>query len=209
MTNKKENNKKNSTTTKQAARPETKIKKLTNDNKKLVSENKKLTEQIKNLINNVNELKLANEKSILSFQEKAKTFQSKAQNEVNRLKKELKNKLEKENEEFKKYNLQKTFESIIEPLLNIEIAIQMGKNQDDKVKAYVSGFEMLMQQLMGELQNYGLNKIEPKIGDEFDPELHFPFSKEKGEINKIIDVKKPGFKLYDRVIKPATVIIGK
>lgn len=194
---------------KQKNKAETKKQKVDPKLKALKEENKRLTEQIKNLINQVNELKLQNDQSISSFQEKAKGFQSKAQEEINRVKEELKEKTDKENAEFKKYGLQKTFENIIEPLLNIEVAIKAGKNQGDSVQAYVMGFEMLMQQLLNELEASGLTKISPEVGNEFDPELHVAFAKKEGDTNKILEVKKPGFKLYDRVIKPATVVIGE
>ncbi len=171
-------------------------------------ENKKLKDEIQALINQNNSLKLENQVNIATFQEKAKTFQEKAQVEINKFKNEFETKAKADQEEFKKYASQKLFESIIQPLINIEIAIMAGKNQGPDVSAYVLGFDMLMNQLFTELESFGLTKIVPSIGENFDPELHQAFATEDGETNKILKIKKNGFKLNDRIIQPATVVIG-
>ena len=191
----------------------TKQKKEKKDYKKkyeeLKSQNKKSQDEIKNLVDQVNTLKIENQVNVMAFQEKAKTFQTDAQDKINKFKEELSSKQEADQGEYKKFATQKLFESIIQPLINIEIAIRAGKSQGDQVGAYVAGFEMLMNQLFTELESFGLLKIVPSIGQEFEPEFHQAFSTEDGETNKILSVKKNGFKLNDRVIQPAIVVIGK
>lgn len=182
------------------------------DVKPKVDYKKKLNEaeqKIKVLELSLMEAKRENQANINAFQEKAKGFAAKAQEEVNRIKKQLIEEKENEVGGIKKYGSQKLLESIIEPLINIEIAVKAGKN-NDAVKAYVMGFEMLLTQLYGELESFGVTKIDPSIGEEFDPELHYAITVNEGESkNKVTEVKKPGFKLHDRVLKPATVIIEK
>ena len=182
------------------------------DVKPKVDYKKKLNEaeqKIKVLELSLMEAKRENQANINAFQEKAKGFATKAQEEVNRIKKQLIEEKENEVSGIKKYGSQKLLESIIEPLINIEIAVKVGKN-NDAVKAYVMGFEMLLTQLYGELESFGVTKIDPSIGEEFDPELHYAITVNEGENkNKVTEVKKPGFKLHDRVLKPATVIIEK
>ena len=163
---------------------------------------------IKNLEINLIEQKRENQININSFQEKAKTFQKKAQKEVNKIKKELQKSLQKERSELKKYSSQKLFESCIDVLLNIELAINVGK-KNKQVKAYTNGFNMLINQLYENFENFGLKKISPKIGEEFNPSIHHAIETKKGKKNKIIKIKKEGFELHDRILKPAMVIIGK
>ncbi len=172
------------------------------------AENKKLQEEIKNLSSKVDSLTMENQINMIAFQEKAKTFQEKAQVEINKFKEEFETKNSEEQVEFKKYASQKLFESIIQPLINIEIAIKSGKTQGSEVSAYVAGFDMLMNQLFTELESFGLTKIIPNIGDTFEPELHEAFATAEGKENSILDVKKNGFKLNERVIQPAIVVIG-
>ena len=170
---------------------------------------KELEEQIKNLKKQNINLEVENQKNLIEFQALAKTFQTKAQEQINARRKEDAEKLESEKESIKKYGSQKLLESIIEPILNIEQAIKAGKNQE-AVSAYVTGFEMLMNQLYNELEGFGAKIISPKLGDQFDPELHYSMSViEGGKSQTISEVKKRGLKLHDRVLKPATVITYK
>lgn len=168
----------------------------------------KAQKEITDLQAKLEEKRLENEANILAFQEKAKSFASKAQEEVNRIKQELNAKLEEDKADLKKYGSQKLLESVIEPLLNIELAVKAGKN-NDAVSAYVIGFEMLLNQLYSEMESFGVSKITPKVGEEFDAHLHYAISTKDGDTNIILEVKKDGLKLHDRVIKPATVVIGK
>ena len=154
-------------------------------------------------------LEAENQKSIIDFQTLAKTFQEKAQEQINLKNKENAEKLEEEINEIKKHSNQKLFEHIIEPILNIGVAVEAGK-KDDSVKAYVMGFEMLLNQLYDEMESFGLIAIEPKVGDKFDPSLHHAIETVEGNKDgEITIVRKKGFKYNDRIIKPASVVISK
>jgi len=159
----------------------------------------------------IKELVFENNQNIEAFQEKAKGFQKKAQVELDKVKKHLQEKAENDSKETKMYGSQKLLESILDPINNIDVAVKAGKKQSDPgVNAYVQGFEMLLNQVFGAMEDNGITIIEPKVGDKFDPKLHMAISKNEGkDINVIAEVKKKGFKLHDRIIKPASVVIGK
>ncbi|MFH0905576.1 MAG: nucleotide exchange factor GrpE [bacterium] len=57
----------------------------------------------------------------------------------------------------------------------------------------------------------GLEEIEFKAGDEFDPELAEAMSYEESEVGegKVIETLEVGLKYNDKVIKPAKVRVGK
>lgn len=175
---------------------------------------KKYEDEVKQTLilnSKIRELVFDNNKNISDFQEKAKGFSAKAQIELDKVKKHLNEKAEEDSKETKMYGSQKLLESIIGPITNIDIAVQAGKKQTDPgVNAYVQGFEMLLNQTYNAMSENGIEIIEPKVGDKFDPRLHMAISKNEGkDINIIAEVKKKGFKLHDRIIKPAGVIIGK
>lgn len=173
------------------------------------AEIKKLNDQIQILKEQNVNLEAENQKNLIEFQSLAKTFQAKAQEQINEKKAEISKKLEEEKEQLKKYGSQKLLESIIEPILNIEQAVEAGKKQE-AVSAYVMGFEMLLNQLYSELESFGVSQISPNVGEEFNPELHYVMSQvDGGKSNTISEIKKKGFKLHDRVLKPATVITFK
>ncbi len=172
---------------------------------------KELEEYAKTLETKITMLELEAKKNIFDFQEKAKGFASKAQEKVAELKTALNTKAEDVKNEVKRYGAQSLLENILDPISNIKIAVDSGKSLDDPgVKAYVQGFDMLLGQLFDQLDDYGLKRISPKVGSDFDPVLHEAIStKEDEKKNIILELKKDGYKLHDRVLKPAVVVISK
>ncbi|WP_434337027.1 nucleotide exchange factor GrpE [Mesomycoplasma conjunctivae] len=169
---------------------------LSNRNITLEVENLKLKDKIKLLEND--------------FKEQIKTFEDKANEKVKTLKSDLHQKLELEKQTLKKYSIQPFFEDFLVPFLNLKQAIHFGSNSNDlAVSAYVKGFEMLMAQLENVFESFGLTKIEPQINSIFNPEEQEIYHLEKGSKDHILEVKSIGYRLHDRVIKPALVIVGK
>ncbi|WGI36635.1 nucleotide exchange factor GrpE [Mesomycoplasma lagogenitalium] len=179
-------------------------------------EEKSLSEKYKikiSLLELENEkLKLQLEKNNEELKNKAIEIQQKAKEEIQKHKDENFSKVELELTNIKKYGIQKFFESFLIPLRNFELAISAGEKQNNPaILNYVKGFSMLFKQIEQVFADFGISKIEPYVGQEFDAELHDVFETIEDEQlkDKIISVKSNGYKLYDRVIKPAVVVVGK
>lgn len=189
-----------------------KSKKENSSDKELEEKNKEianLTELTINQMQQIFQLKAELEKNQKDYIEKAKSFQKDAQDKINEFKTEYSAKMDEEKNNIKKFSIQKLVEQIINPLLNIELAITAGKKQGPEVQAYVMGFEMLMNMLYQSMESFGIASIIPSEGDEFDPHIHEILEQVDGPHNKIVSVVKRGIKLYDRVVKPAVVKVGK
>ncbi|MCI8283053.1 nucleotide exchange factor GrpE [Mesomycoplasma hyopneumoniae] len=144
------------------------------------------------------------------FKSQVKTFEEKATQKVKELKLDLQKKLENEQDLLKKYSLQPFFEDFSSPFLNLKKAISYGLiSQNPEISAYVKGFEMLVNQIENVMENFGLVKIYPKIGDFFDSSVHEIYEIKIGENDKIIEVVSEGYKLHDRIVKTALVVVGK
>lgn len=86
---------------------------------------------------------------------------------------------------------------------------------DQKEGAWVQGIMYIQKQLEGVLLENGVDEIEAKPGSNFDPKFHEAVAdkeckKCKGEIeyeNKIDRVISKGYKIGDRIIRPARVIV--
>ncbi|UIF67054.1 nucleotide exchange factor GrpE [Mesomycoplasma hyopneumoniae] len=144
------------------------------------------------------------------FKSQVKTFEEKATQRVKELKLDLQKKLENEQDLLKKYSLQPFFEDFSSPFLNLKKAISYGLiSQNPEISAYVKGFEMLVNQIENVMENFGLVKIYPKIGDFFDSSVHEIYEIKTGENDKIIEVVSEGYKLHDRIVKTALVVVGK
>lgn len=144
------------------------------------------------------------------FKSQVKTFEEKATQRVKELKLDLQKKLENEQDLLKKYSLQPFFEDFSSPFLNLKKAISYGLiSQNPEISAYVKGFEMLVNQIENVMENFGLVKIYPKIGDFFDSSVHEIYEIKTGENEKILEVVSEGYKLHDRIVKTALVVVGK
>ena len=73
---------------------------------------------------------------------------------------------------------------------------------------WLSGVAMIDSQLQGTLQRIGLTPVEAE-GQPFDPTLHEAIDSEPHEgPPHIVQVLQAGYKLHDRVIRPALVKVG-
>ena len=73
--------------------------------------------------------------------------------------------------------------------------------QDEGVKIAVKHF-------IDSLEQEGVKKIET-IGRAFDPNLMEAITTQEGEDNKVIEEVRAGYLLFDQVLRPAQVIVGK
>jgi molecular chaperone GrpE len=73
---------------------------------------------------------------------------------------------------------------------------------------WVDGIHLIYRKLLAILEGYGLSEIKA-LGEPFDPNLHEAVLYGEGEEGKVIEELQKGYKLYDRVIRPAMVKVGK
>ncbi len=76
-------------------------------------------------------------------------------------------------------------------------------------KNWRTGVEYIHQQILKALAEYGVSPIETKIGDLFDPNFHQPIdsvpTEDKEKENTISALIQMGYKIGERVIRPARV----
>lgn len=73
----------------------------------------------------------------------------------------------------------------------------------ENLKKGVLGINMQLESI---LRGYGVEEM-GKIGDKFDPNFHEALADE-GDTGTVKDVLQKGYKMKDRVIRPAKVIVG-
>jgi molecular chaperone GrpE len=76
------------------------------------------------------------------------------------------------------------------------------KHIDDK-----DGVEKVIDKFRNKLKLEGLEEINPK-GSDFNPYEHEALDSVEGEEGKIINVYRKGYKLFDKVVRPAFVAVG-
>lgn len=111
-----------------------------------------------------------------------------------------------------KYRNQELICELLPVLDNFERAVKYDDNDlTDDLSKFLSGFKMMFSDLNNILIRYGVTEIN-RVGEEFDPSLEQALLTDKVADKKddeILEVLLKGYKLKDRVIRPATVKINK
>ena len=79
------------------------------------------------------------------------------------------------------------------------------------MKNYLIGFQYVQNSLLSILENEGVTKIEPKVGDKFDVNIMHAVEavEDEGEENIVKEVTLKGYKLYDHLVRAAMVVVSK
>ncbi|MFB0559555.1 MAG: nucleotide exchange factor GrpE [Dehalococcoidales bacterium] len=72
---------------------------------------------------------------------------------------------------------------------------------------WVDGIRLIERKLQASLEAQGLSPIKA-LGEPFDPTLHEAAMHGKGKEGIVIEELQKGYKLHDRVIRPAMVVVG-
>lgn len=155
-----------------------------------------------------------------------KTAEELLQEKVDKLEEELKQSEDKylrlyaEFENFKRrknkeietnniYKSQKVITEILPSLDNLERALQV-KSDNEEIKSLLKGVEMVYEGLLNVLKAEGVELIETENA-QFDPNYHHAVMQEEDsekESGAILDTFQKGYKLKDRVIRPAMVKVN-
>lgn len=160
------------------------------------SEDKKGTDKISELEKTENELQTLNDKYLRLYSE-FENFRKRTQKE--------------------KIELFSTagadiFKSLLPVLDDFERAKKAMEDTDD-IDSVKKGMDLIFSKLLSSLKQQGLEPMHLEIGEEFDSEKHDAITQvpapDKKMKNKIVDVIERGYKVKDKVIRYAKVVVGK
>jgi molecular chaperone GrpE len=132
---------------------------------------------------------------------------------LNRELEQLKDHYRKEREQLKKYAHEGIVKEILDVIDNFERAMaqfQTIENLDSNVKNILIGIDMIYKDLKNILKKHGVEELDLK-GQIFDPALAEAIDTiqdDKLGPDEIVDVITKGYKLHDKVIRPARVVVN-
>lgn len=119
---------------------------------------------------------------------------------------------EEETSTMLKYANQDLIMELINVVDNFERAIKLDDNDlTDELSKFLAGFKMIYATLTEILRKFGVEEI-VRAGEIFDPNLEEALltdSLEDHEEDEVLEVLLKGYKLKDRVIRPASVKVNK
>ncbi len=119
--------------------------------------------------------------------------------------------MERDKEQFCKYATEKVLEDIVPVIDNLELGLEHAKKVE-ACKDIVTGIEMTLKILLNTLKNHGLEPISTDIGEDFDPQVHEAMAQEEREDmepGRVSQIMQKGYRIKDRVLRPAKVMVSK
>ena len=105
--------------------------------------------------------------------------------------------------------------SVLKIFLNVSDDLERAlknKPENEAAESWVSGIELICQKLENQMKKQGVERLEVNPGDTFDPNVHEAITQEDNpdfEEGQIIDVVQPGYRISDRIIRPAMVRVAR
>ena len=121
--------------------------------------------------------------------------------------KNLRNNLEKEHREALKYRSEGFIEELL-PVLDSFYMALANEPTDPALKNYLIGFQYIYRNLVNVLESEGVSEITPEVGKKFDSKVMQAVDTIEGEDQIITRVYNKGYKLHDRIIRPANVQVS-
>lgn len=113
---------------------------------------------------------------------------------------------EHENDEIRKFANSILILNILPVLDDLERALNSIPPELDNID-WVGGIKLIERNLRLSLESQGMSRIEA-LGEPFDPNYHEGAGSSKGKDGIVIQELQKGYKLHNRVIRPARVMVG-
>ena len=150
----------------------------------------------------------------LSNEEKLQQEVERLNDQVYRLSAEISNiqkRNAKERQDAAKYRSQSLAQNLLNVIDNLERAIASPSESED-AQNLKKGIEMVNESFLYALKEEGIEEIDA-LDQPFDPTLHHAVQtvpvEEGQEADKVVQVFQKGYKLKDRVLRPAMVIVSQ
>jgi molecular chaperone GrpE len=117
----------------------------------------------------------------------------------------------REQTEFKKYANEALIKDLLQVVDNLERAIASASSGSKDVSTFLEGVEMTLQEILKILKKYHVGPIEA-VGNPFDPSYHQAVMQTESSeypANTIIEELQKGYLIYDRLLRPAMVVVSK
>jgi len=100
--------------------------------------------------------------------------------------------------------------SLLPIMDNFEMGLEAARVENEKSMIYM-GMSMVKRQLADFLRDQSVEDVSPEIGATFDPNVHEAVSQEaSAEVAEggVLRILRRGFKLKDRLLRPANVVVS-
>lgn len=118
----------------------------------------------------------------------------------------------REKEELARFTTERVVSALLPTLDNLERAIDAAQTHGAENSSLLQGLTQIHSQFRRTLMEFGLQEIIAGAGEPFDPNLHEAISQVDSsdhEEGHVVEQFQRGYKLGDRLLRPARVVVSK
>lgn len=126
-------------------------------------------------------------------------------------KENVRKRAERDVDSARRYALEKFAGELLAVRDSLELGYEAASQDDADVEKLREGTELTLKMLTQAMEKFNIEEIDP-AGEKFDPELHQAMSMQEAEghePNTVISVIQKGYRLHDRLLRPALVMVAK
>ena len=125
----------------------------------------------------------------------------------------MRKRLEKQAQETKQYAISQFAKELMEVVDNLDRAVDHAdSDQSNSLGHIAEGVRMTQAVFQKVLEKNQVHKVSPEVGQAFDYKLHHAISQvedDSKEPGTIVSVMQAGYTFYDRLLRPALVVVTK
>jgi len=122
-----------------------------------------------------------------------------------------KKEFDRERKKIKRRGKEELVSSLLSALDSFEMAMADKESWEAVDETWRKGIEQIYEQIISALQANDVRRINPNPGDQFDPQLHSSVdskpASDEHEDNSIAECEKVGYRIDERIIRSANVVI--
>ncbi len=123
----------------------------------------------------------------------------------------LRKRLEREIVSAGKYSVEKLLGELLGVADSLELGLAAADKPEAAVSSLVEGMQLTQKQLSATLEKNGVTPVDP-TGQPFNPDLHQAMTMQPSDEvppNHVLHVMQKGYRLHDRTLRPAMVVVAK
>jgi molecular chaperone GrpE len=157
------------------------------------------------------------EETIARLQQELEQARGQVEDYKNRLmraeadKENIRKRAEKDVDTARKQSLEKFANELLAVRDSLEMGVEAAQQDDADVTQVREGTELTLRMLAQAMEKFSIEEINPE-GEKFNPDLHQAMSMQEVEgyeANTVISVMQKGYRLGDRLLRPALVMVAK
>lgn len=110
-----------------------------------------------------------------------------------------------------KFALEKFVDALVPVMDSMEMGIDAASKEEVTKESIQEGMDMTLKQFIDVLGNFNVERIDP-VGEKFDPQLHEAMTmvpSSEHESQTVMEVFQKGYRLNERLVRPARVIVAQ